>query len=119
MPTAPDRWQEWTSFALGLWLATSPWACGYDGEHAATANAVFVGIALALGSHFEASLDACEAEWLNLAAGMWLVAAPFILGFADLAAPTVNCVLVGTLIVTLAASALSLDTHLEKWWHKV
>ena len=23
------RWQEWASFALGLWLAMSPWLCGY------------------------------------------------------------------------------------------
>jgi SPW repeat-containing protein len=117
--TATARWQEWASFVLGLWLAVSPWICGYaDDQQAATANAVFVGIALALGSHFEASLDECSAEWLNLLAGMWLVAAPFVLGFSSLGVPTANCVAVGTLVMTLAASALSLDKEIEKWWHK-
>ena len=43
------RWQGWVSFALGLWLAMSPWICGYaDDEHLATGNAAFMGIALAL-----------------------------------------------------------------------
>ena len=119
METATARWQEWASFALGLWLAMSPWICGYDEQHAATANAAFVGVALALASHFEASLDACSAEWLNLAAGVWLVAAPFVLGYGGLGMPAANAILVGTLVIALAASALSLDKEIEKWWHKV
>ena len=88
---AAARWQGWASFALGLWLAMSPWICGYaDDERLATGNAAFVGIALALGSHFEVALDADFAEWLNLAAGTWLAAAPFFLGFATAVVPAVN-----------------------------
>jgi len=113
------RWQEWASFALGLWLAISPWVCGYaEGQPAATGNAAFMGIAVALLSHFEASLDTHSADWLNLGAGMWLVVAPFALGFSSNPVPAVNCVAVGTALALLAASALSLDKELEKWWHK-
>src|SRR5262249_20224641 len=62
---ATTRWQQWTSFGLGLWLAMSPWICGYaDDQQFATGNAAFMGIALALASHFEASFDPCSAEWL-------------------------------------------------------
>lgn len=118
MQTATARWQEWTSFALGLWLAMSPWICGYEEQHPATANAAFLGIALALGSHFEASMDAARAQWLNLLAGAWLIAAPFVLGFNGAVVPTVNCIAVGTLVVVLAGSALSLDKQIEKLWHK-
>lgn len=113
------KWQEWASFVLGLWLAVSPWIFGYaDDLHAATSNAAFVGIALALGSHFQVSLDECTAQWLNLAAGMWLVAAPFALGFGSMGVPSANCIAVGTLVIALAASALSLDKQIEKWWHR-
>ena len=113
------RWQGWVSFALGLWLAMSPWICGYaDDERLATGNAAFIGIALALGSHFEVALDADFAEWLNLAAGTWLAAAPFFLGFATAVVPAINSIAVGTLVMALAASALSLDKQIEKWWHK-
>jgi hypothetical protein len=115
---ATARWQEWTSFALGLWLAMSPWICGYADQHAATGNAAFMGIALALGSHFQASLDASCAEWLNLAGGVWLAAAPFVLGFATMPLPAVNCIVVGTLVMALAASALSLDKQIEKRLHR-
>ena len=116
---AAARWQGWVSFALGLWLAMSPWICGYaDDEHLATGNAAFIGIALALGSHFEVAFDTEFAEWLNLAAGTWLAAAPFFFGFATTAVPAVNSIAVGTLVMALAASALSLDKQIEKWWHK-
>jgi hypothetical protein len=116
---ATARWQEWASFALALWLALSPWLCGYAEEHpAATGNAAFMGIALALLSHFEVSLEGHYAEWLNLAVGIWLVASPFVLGFAAASLPAVNAAAVGTMVVALAASALSLDRELEKWWHR-
>lgn len=119
MNRAAAGWQEWASFVLGLWLAMSPWICGYEHHHAATGNAAFMGIALALGSHFQASVEASSAEWLNLAAGIWLVAAPFVLDFGAAAVPAANSIAVGTMVVVLAASALSLDKEIEKWWHRV
>lgn len=116
MTTAATRWQDWASFALGLWLAMSPWIVGYSGHEAATANAAFAGLALALGSHFEVSFDEISIEWFNLTVGLWLVASPFVLGFTALADVTANCVAVGTLVVVLSASALELDKEFEKWW---
>ena len=112
MATGVARWQDWASFALGLWLAMSPWMLGYSGEEGATANAAFVGLALALGSHFEVSFDERSIEWFNLAAGLWLVTAPFVLAFDGL--PMANCVATGALVAALAASALSLDKEIGK-----
>jgi hypothetical protein len=106
--TIAKRWQEWASFALGLWLAVSPWAADYAGHPAATANAVFLGLGLALGSHFQAALDDCQGEWLNLAAGVWLIAAPFYLGFEN-AVATATSICVGGFVAGLAYSALSLS----------
>jgi hypothetical protein len=112
-------WQEWASFILGLWLAMSPWLCGYADEHpAATGNAAFIGIALALASHFQVSLGGHTVDWLNFAAGIWLVAAPFAFDFGASALPAANSIAVGTLVLVLAANALSLDKEIEKWWHK-
>lgn len=113
-----ERWQDWTSFALALWLALSPWLLEYSQHEAATANAVFVGIALALGSHFEASFDASSAEWLNMLAGFWLAVAPFLLGFASHPEAAASSVGVGVLVAVLAASAMSLDKEIGKLWHK-
>jgi hypothetical protein len=116
--SATARWQDWAGFALGLWLAMSPWICDYaESQHAATGNAAFMGIALALGGHFRVTLDAASTEWLHLSAGAWLAAAPFLLGFAASPLPAINSIAVGTLVIAFAASALSLDKEIEKWWH--
>lgn len=117
--TATARWQEWASFALGLWLAVSPWLVGYAENEAATANAAFLGLALALASHFEATFDHISAEWLNLGAGLWLVAAPFVLGFAPASVATANSIAVGTFVTALSGSALSLDKEIGKLWHRL
>jgi hypothetical protein len=116
---ATAKWQDWASFALGLWLAVSPWIVGYSEHEAATANAIVLGLALALGSHFEcvACADEVRAEWLNLAAGIWLVCAPFTLEFGSTVAAA-NSVVVGAFVALLAASALSLDKRIGKLLHK-
>jgi hypothetical protein len=116
--TAATKWQDWASFALGLWLAVSPWVLGYSHLEAATANAAFMGLALALGSHFEVSFDEIAAEWFNLAAGLWLVLAPFLVGFSAEVDVTANSIAVGTGVAALACSAMSLDKEVGKWWHK-
>jgi hypothetical protein len=113
---ATARWQDWTSFALGLWLAMSPWLLEYSQHEAATANAAIMGLALALGSHFEVSFDERSAEWFNMAAGLWLVLAPFLLGYSAETVATANSIAVGTLVAALASSALSLDKEIERWW---
>jgi hypothetical protein len=112
------RWQDWTSFALGLWLAISPWVAGFSQHEAPTANAAFLGLVIALAAHFECTFDECTMEWLNVAAGAWLVAAPFVLGFSHLPLAAANSIAVGALIMALSASALSLDKEIGKWWQE-
>jgi hypothetical protein len=109
---AAAKWQDWTSFALGLWLAVSPWVLDHARVEAATANAAFVGLAIALGSHFEVSFDEKAVEWFNMAAGLWLVLSPFLLGFSTESLATVNAIAVGTLVAACASSALSLEKML-------
>ena len=113
------RWQQWAAFGLGLWLALSPWCADYSEHEAATANAVFVGLALALGSHFDASYDAVRAQWASLGAGLWLLSAPFVLSFDALFVPAATALSVGAFVVLLAASALSLDKEIGRWWDRV
>jgi hypothetical protein len=113
------KWQDWTSFVLALWLALSPWLAGYvENNEVATANAVLVGLALALCSHFECVwCDDRPAEWINLVAGVWLLCAPFALDFSSRVA-SANSIAVGVAIAALAASALSLDKQIGKLWHR-
>lgn len=40
-------WEEWASFAIGIWLAISPWVLRFNSIANATWNAVIVGVAVA------------------------------------------------------------------------
>ena len=117
--TEVRRWQDWASFALGLWLAVSPWFADYAGHDAATANAAVCGLALALVAHFGFSCEQVGCEWLNLGVGLWLLAAPFILGFAANHVAAVNAIAVGAFIALLSAWALELDRELGRIWHRL
>jgi hypothetical protein len=104
-------WQHWAIFALALWLAVSPWLMDYASQPAATANAAVTGLAMALAAHFEASCE-MSIECLNLAAGLWLAAAPFVLGFDGEGVAAANSIAVGAAVAALAALALELDRRL-------
>jgi hypothetical protein len=118
MAVTKTKWQDWTCFTLGLWLAVSPWAAGYHEYEAATMNAIFVGLGLAIASHFECvACDDLPVEWLNLAVGLWLVWAPFMFDMGSRVAMA-NSIAVGAFVALLAASALSLDKQIGKLWHR-
>jgi hypothetical protein len=88
---------------LGLCLVLAPWALGFSSEMAATWNARIVGAAIAL-----VALGALFAfreweEWVNLALGVWAILAPWLLGFATVAAAMYAHVIIGLIVAVLAA----------------
>jgi hypothetical protein len=112
------RWQDWASFALALWLAVSPWLADYAAHDAATTNAALTGLVLALTTHFGFSCDHLSCEWLNVAGGLWLMGAPFVLGFETNHVAAVNAVAVGAFVALLSAWALELDREVGRLWHR-
>jgi SPW repeat len=88
---------------LGLCLVFAPWALGFTSEMAATRNAWIVGAAIAL-----IALGALFAfreweEWVNLALGVWAILAPWLLGFATVAAALYAHLIIGLIVGVLAA----------------
>ena len=58
MNAATTKWQDWASFALGLWLAVSPWIAGYAEHEAATGERGRSSASRSRSAaHFEACLD--------------------------------------------------------------
>lgn len=56
-------WEEWTNFALGLWLVVSPWLLGFSVTVAAMSNAVIVGIAVAVMALWALGTDKDIGGW--------------------------------------------------------
>jgi hypothetical protein len=104
------RRQDWAILILGAWLFLSPFILGYAPLAAAAWNAYLVGavvVILAATSLWVPSF-AMDEEWANLMLGLWLVAAPFVLGFysADSLAAW-NQIVVGVLIAGDAGWAVA------------
>jgi hypothetical protein len=90
------RWQHAVNFLLGICVAFSPWALGYDDQTAAAWNVFVTGLAIALVA---ASTLVAYHEWeegITAVLAAWLIVSPYLLGFG-----TTHFV-VGVLVAVLA-----------------
>jgi|HubBroStandDraft_6_1064221.scaffolds.fasta_scaffold713169_2 hypothetical protein len=101
----PKQWEDWTSWALGIWLLLSPWTLWFEKDATATHNAVAVGLLIILAELIELSVFRDWEEWINVALGAWLIVSPWGLGTSD-AAAKVNFIVVGGLVLALALHEL-------------
>jgi hypothetical protein len=105
-----SQWKDTSNLVLGLWLAVSPWALSYAEATTPAWNAHIVGVIIALAS--VAALAAFQKweQWVNAALGAWLIVSPFILGFGSLTAALWNQLIVGVVVLVLAAWAAGTET---------
>ncbi len=95
----------------GLLLFLSPWLLGFAAVTAAAWNAWIVGAAITLVA-VAALLAFHEAEeWRNGALGLWAVVAPWALGFEAVRAAAGAHVVLGLVVLILAAATLWADTN--------
>ena len=112
------HWQDAANALLGAWLVISPWLMGYEDMPMALFNALIVGIALiaaALGAIF---VPRAWEEWTECGLGVWLMASPWLLGFAAMESVMLTAVLTGLVIVVLALWTLMTDNEYSGWWHR-
>jgi len=87
-------------------LFVSPWLFGFSGEQSPAWNAWISGLLIAgLALAAVASLQEWE-EWINLALGLWVAVAPWLLGFAGITYALWTHVAVGIGVAILAAVEL-------------
>lgn len=95
--------QDWANLVLAVFLFLSPWILGFSAEQYAAWNAwasAVVIAALAIGA---LSVFQEWEEWLNVVAGLWVVVAPWILGFAAITSAMWAHVVLGLLVAAAAA----------------
>ncbi len=114
---ATGRWRDWAMLALAVWLFVSPWLLGFVGVAPAAGavagaapaagaavsagftraawNAWALGIVVAAVAIWAIAMFAEWQDWLNGILGLWLVVAPWVLGFSGMAAAVWDHVIVG------------------------
>jgi hypothetical protein len=95
-----------SQIVLGLALALLPWLAGFTAETPAAWTAWGTGAAMALLAIAGLAGYAFVASWLNLAAGVWAIVAPWLVGFAAITAAVWSHVVVGLLVAIAAAIEL-------------
>lgn len=101
-----QRWQDQVNMILGAWLIFAPFL-GIGGVNDVAAwNSYLSGAVVAILAIAALSRPQMWEEWINLLVGIWLIIAPFVLGFATQAGPTWNQVILGVLIGGDAAWAM-------------
>ena len=95
----------------GLWLILAPFLLGYTAITGALWNDIILGatvVLLAASREFGQGYKVAWPSWINVLIGLWLIAAPFFLGYSSIVNATWNDVILGIIIAVLALwSALS------------
>lgn len=95
--------RKWGTVLLGAYLFGSPWAFGMLGEQVSSTNAWLVGAFLIVAALRAPTLFGPRAaELIKAGVGAWLLASPFVLGFAGSFLSAWNAWVVGALTIALA-----------------
>jgi hypothetical protein len=106
-------WEDCVSMVLGALIVLTSWLVGDGGSQTVAANAVIVGIlVLALGASEVVDLRRWE-ESLETACGLWLIASPFVFGYADAGTLRYWHFVLGIAVVLLAVLELRQDWELS------
>ncbi len=102
-------WEDCVSMGLGVLIVPTSWMVGDLGSQTVAINAAIVGIlVLALGASEFLDLRRWE-EGLETACGLWLIASPFVFGYADAGTLRYWHFVLGAAVVLLAVLELSQD----------
>jgi len=93
------RWQDGVMIVLGVWLFFSPFILQYTSFGPAAFNSYILGVAVTVVAIVALAAPHLWEEWVNFVLAIWIVIAPWVLGFDTTSTvATVNHVVLGILI---------------------
>jgi hypothetical protein len=97
---------SWVNVALGVWLVIAAFALPHSSGAAITEDVV-AGSVVALASLWAARAFrptvSLIASWMVALTGLWILSAPFVLGYEGARPSVVNQVLIGCAVAVLGA----------------
>ena len=106
-------WEDWFGMLIGVLIGISPWLAEQQSDPAVMWNAVLVGaLVLVLAQLEYVSLQRWE-EIGEIIVGLWLIASPFIFGYAEAGLLRYWHFVLGAIIALLATWELWQDWRLS------
>lgn len=106
---------SWLVALVGLWELIAAFVLGYSATPAALWNAVIIGLALIILGIWAAvskqEVTDKTLDWINVVLGIWLIIAPFLLGYTAVKAAVWNDVIVGIVVIVLAGWGVVAISH--------
>ena len=96
------QWQDGSKILLACWLLSAPDLFMYKHDLLAAWNGYSVAAIFALFSMSAIVSFAAWEEWITIAAGLWLIASPWLLGYSPTTPAVWNHVVIGMLAVVLS-----------------
>ena len=106
-------WEDWVELSLGTLVMLSPWIFNQTDHSSAVVNAALIGVALIVIAGMELFRVFRWHEYASLVLGLWLVAAPSVLGYASLIPLASWHYVMGAVIAGLAALEIWQDWNLS------
>jgi hypothetical protein len=93
---------SWINIIAGVWLIFAPFVLGYANNIPRT-NDIWLGIIVGVLAVIRAFTPSRTSwlSWANVVAGIWLIIAPFVLGYAN-AVPWWNDIILGIIVAGVA-----------------
>lgn len=113
------HWQDPVNVLLGAWLISSPWVLGFQDQMPAMWTFVATGVLLAASALGAIFLPKAWEEWSEVVLGVWLMASPWVVGFAANAIAMQNALFVGLAVTILALWVLGTDDEYGGWLHRL
>ena len=106
-------WEDWVGILAGVLIGLSPWFAGQEDNQLVLLNAIIIGVLVVSLAAFElVDLHRWE-EVGEIVCGLWLVASPFIFGYAGTGILQSWHFGLGAVVVLLAAMELWQDWKLS------
>lgn len=93
-----QRWQDWVNLILGTWLFITPFFGMEMTSSTAAWNSYIFGVVVVVLSIWALVRPRAWEEWINLIVGIWLIIAPFALGYTMQTTAMWNSIVVGVIV---------------------
>lgn len=99
-------YQDWVTLVCAVLLFISPWILTFSGDVMATRAAWITGVVVAIFAIAALVQFAEWEEWVSGLLGVWMIVAPWIVGFSAVGMAVAAFVILGVVVVLAAASEL-------------